>query len=196
MKRHYRCPRRVLPEYNEFTVSTSTHNDEWQQRLEWTLLARAHVLILEDDEAVRASVIRDLHRRYQKRRDYMPSRVTVPERGTDTALMRHIAASVGLNAQRSRYYHLFQDFEAYCGRQYAADKRALLLIDDAHHLRLNTMRVLHSLSTIVVANDLAVQMVMVGRGEIVKQMQKESWRALESRIGLRMRLPSRETKAA
>ncbi len=70
------------------------------------------------------------------------------------------------------------------------------MIDDAHHLRLTTMRVLHSLSTIVVANDLAVGMVMVGRGEIVKQMQTVKWRAFESRIGLRMRVPSRETKAA
>ncbi len=144
---------------------------------------------------MRASVIRDLHRRYQQNRDYTPSPVTVPERGTDTAFVRHIAASVGLTPQRSRYY-LFQEFEAYCGRQYAADQRVLLLIDDAHHLRLTTMRVLHSLSTVVVANDLTVGMVMIGRGEVVKQMQKESWRAFESRIGLRMRLSSREAKAA
>ncbi len=176
-------------------MSTSTHQVEWQQRLEWTLRSRALVLLLEDDEGVRASVIRDLHRRYQQRRDYMPAVVTVSERGTDTAFIRHIAAAVGLQAQRSRY-HLFQEFEAYCARQYAEDKRVLLLIDDAHHLRLTTMRVLHSLSTIVVANDLAVGMVMVGRGEIVKQMQTVKWRAFESRIGLRMRLPSRETKAA
>ncbi|MBA3715517.1 MAG: hypothetical protein H0W76_24175, partial [Pyrinomonadaceae bacterium] len=89
-----------------------------------------------------------------------------------------------------------REFEAYCGRQYGAGKRVLLLIDDAHHLRLTTMRVLHSLSTIVVANDLAVGMVMVGRGEIVKRMQTVKWRAFESRIGLRMRITSRETKAA
>ncbi len=189
------CWRRVLPEYNGFALSTSLHHVEWQQRLGWTLRSRALVLILEDEEGVRASVIRDLHRRYQKSRDYTASPITVPERGTDTAFVRHIATAVGLTPQRSRY-HLFQEFEAYCGRQCAADKRVLLLIDDAHHLRLSTMRVLHSLSTIVVANDLAVQMVMVGRGEVVKQMQKERWRAFESRIGLRMRLPSRETQAA
>ncbi len=66
----------------------------------------------------------------------------------------------------------------------------------AHHLRLTTMRVLHSLSTIVVANDLAVGMVIIGRGELVKQLQQVRWRAFESRIGLRLRLPARETKAA
>ncbi len=171
------------------------HHVEWHQRLEWTLRSRALVLLLEDDEGVRASVIRDLDRRYQQSRDYTPALVTVPERGTDTAFVRQIAAAVGLTPQRSRY-HLFQEFEAYCGRQYAAGKRVLLLIDDAHHLRLTTMRVLHSLSTIVVANDLAVGMVMVGRSELVKHLQQERWRAFESRIGLRMRLTSRETKAA
>ncbi len=31
---------------------------------------------------------------------------------------------------------------------------------------------------------------------LVKQLQKDKWRAFESRIGLRMRLTSRETKAA
>ncbi len=153
------------------------------------------MLILEDDEAARASVIRDLDRRYQQSRDYTPALVRVPQRGTDTAFVRQIAAAVGLTPQRSRY-HLFQEFEAYCGRQYAAGKRVLLLIDDAHHLRLTTMRVLHSLSTIVVANDLAVGMVLIGRGELVKQLQQERWRAMESRFGLRMRLTSRETKAA
>jgi len=189
------CSQRVLPEYNEIIVSTSTHHVEWQQRLEWTLRSRALVLLLEDDAGVRAAVIHDLHHRYQQRRDYTPELVTVPERGTDAAFMRRIAAAVGLTPQRSRY-HLFREFEAYCSRQYAADKRVLLLIDDAHHLRLTTMRVLHSLSTIVVANDLAVGMVMVGRGELVKQLQQVRWRAFESRIGLRVRLPARETKAA
>jgi len=187
--------RRELPEYNEFTVSTSTHHDTWQERLEWTLRARWHVLILEDDQGARASIIDALDRHYRKSTDYTASRVRVTEQGTDTAFVRHIVASVGLPPQRSRY-RLFRDFEAYCGRQYAVDQRVLLLIDDAQHLRLGTMRVLHSLSTIVVGHDLAVQMVMVGGSEIIKQMRNERWRAMESRIGLRMRWPSRETKAS
>ncbi len=57
-------------------------------------------------------------------------------------------------------------------------------------------RLVHALSNIVVANDLAVGMVLVGRSELRRKLQRPRERALRSRIGFHVRLDSAQLQAA
>ncbi len=179
-------------------VSTLSEKYDWQTRVGWALKGRTHVLITGEcaPQQRRSTIIHDLHGSYLSSSEYTPLIVATPQpRGTDTRLLHAIVAAAGLPPKRSRY-ELFRDFQRYCGEQYGADRRVLLLIEDAHLLTTPMMRVLHSLSTVVVDDDLAVQMVLVGRSGLTVKFRQDKWRALDSRVGLRVRIISEETKAA
>jgi len=47
-----------------------------------------------------------------------------------------------------------------------------------------------------VKDDLAVQMVLIGESGLAVKFRQEKWRALNSRVGLRIRIVSEEVKAA
>ena len=178
-------------------MSTLSEKYDWQTRVGWALKGRTHVLITgECAPQRRSTIIHDLYHSYLSSSEYTPLIVATPkQRGTDARLLHAIVAAAGLPPKRSRY-ELFRDFAAYCAEQYGAGKRVLLLIDDAHLLMTPMMRVLHSLSTIVVSDDLAVQMVLVGESALTVKFRQDKWRALDSRVGLRVRIISEETKAA
>lgn len=142
-------------------VTTSIHKYDWQVRFGWALTGRSHVLITWECERARATIIDAIQGRDARSADYLPLIVMTPQhQGTDAVLTRAIATSAGLVAKRS-ISTLFRDFERYCADQCAEGRRVMLLIGDAHLLRTPMMRVLHSLSTIVVVDDLALQIVLV-----------------------------------
>jgi len=158
------------------------------ERTHAALDARSLVLVVDDDREQRAEFVRHLYRTYATEADdYTPVLVTTPVQGSDAQLMRLIAAAVGLPMVRTRY-RLWSNFEVYCRTQYASGKRVLLLFEDAHLMSGAMLRLLHALSTIIVQNDLAIGMVIIGRDELIIKLKRPSRRALWSRIGARIRL--------
>lgn len=169
------------------TMSTSTKEYGMFERIAGALDARSHVLIVDDDYGRRSEFVHHLYRIYTTQADYTPVIVTTPVQKSDAVLMRLIAEAVGLPIVRTRY-RLWCNFEVYCRTQYASGRRVLLIFEDAHLMSVAMLGLLHGLSTITVANDLAVGMVMVGGDELAVKLQRHRQRALWSRIGARVRL--------
>ena len=170
-------------------VSTLTEEYGLSERIATTLDARALVLVVGDDDRLRAEFVRNLYRTYVRKPGYSPSVIQTPVQGSDAQLMRLIAVGVGLPPVRTRY-RLWRNFQAYCKQKYKEGTRVLLLFEDAHLMNGEMLRLLHALSTITVENDLAVQMVLVGSNDLATKLQHPSHRALWSRIGARVKLKS------
>jgi len=169
--------------------SPSTNEYGLFERIASALNARSLVLVVDEDQCRRAEFTRDLCHGYASNADYSPVIVTTPAQGSDAQLMRLIAVRVGLPPLRIRYA-LWRNFEAYCRKQYEQGKRVLLIFEDAHLMSGAMLRLVHALSTITMGNDLAVQMVLVGRNDLAIKLQRPCWRALWSRIGARVSLES------
>lgn len=169
--------------------STSTDGYGLYERTHAALEARALVLVVDNSERRRTEFVRDLCRTYIRQPGYSPAIVTTPARGSDAQLMRLIAVAVELPPLHTRYA-LWRNFEAYCRTQYEQGSRVLLIFADAHLMSGVMLRLLHGLSTITMGNDLAVQMVLVGRNDLAVKLQHPSRRALWSRIGARVSLES------
>ena len=166
-----------------------------EERINLALAGRSLVLVTSDDEPRRAAFIKRIACSYDNDPEYRPVLSTTPRSTTDAALMRAINLAVGLSEKRTRY-RLWQDFEGYCTAQYDAGRRVLLIFEDAHLMNDAMLRLLHSLSTVVVKDDLAVPMILSGGSELERRLQQMRHRALCSRIGAHVRLRLMESRAA
>jgi type II secretory pathway predicted ATPase ExeA len=173
----------------KIAVSTLTKEYGLSERISSALDARSLVLVVDDEEQRRAEFIRDLYRTYTNKSGYLPVIVRTPVQGSDVQLMRLIAVGVGLAPVRTRFA-LWRNFEVYCKQKYEQGKRMLLIFEDAHLMKGEMLRLLHALSTITIENDLAVQMILIGRNDLATKLKHPSHRALWSRTGARVKLKS------
>lgn len=164
-------------------------------RIDRALHGRALALVVGDDDERRFAFLRNMHRRYAATGEYVAALVRVPDAGTDVQLLRAIARALALPATRTRP-PMWRELNRLCAVQYRAGRRLLLLFDDVHLASRPMFDLLHLITTLTVADDLAVAMVLAGRAGLPARLEEDRHRALRSRVGASLKLGGVSARAA
>ncbi|MCA1604774.1 MAG: ATP-binding protein, partial [Acidobacteria bacterium] len=165
------------------------------RRLQVALDARFIALILSDHGPTRTRLLAHLAGSLPAA-EYRLLRLSVPPQATRSRLTSLISGSAGLidtegatgTHARPTAYDLLRRFEAEAVRSYTDGRRTLVIFDDAHLLPAAGLHLIHSLSNITAANDLAVALVLAAATSFGVRLRRPAWRALASRTGAVVRV--------
>ncbi len=85
---------------------------------------------------------------------------------------------------------LYQFFNDYLIQQYAKNKRAVLIIDEAQNLNLDTLEELRMLTNINSGKHMLLQLVLVGQPELLETLRRPELRQLAQRVSVDYHLHS------
>jgi len=78
----------------------------------------------------------------------------------------------------------FRQFSNFVLNQYAEQKRVLLVVDEAQNLSIDTLEELRLISNINTANDIFLQLILVGQSELIEKLNRPELTQFAQRIGV------------
>ena len=171
--------------------SVDRHPSFWLSRITYALQGRSIAVLISDQAADRAALLRDLQYNSIIREAFDTLHVHVSPEARARGLLKALARAAGLPEKRS-LFDLLKAFEVHCTRQSRGGKRVLLMVDDAHLMRTAEVNVVHALSNIVAGeeSDLAMGIVLAGERKLQRKLTYKRWRAVQSRVGVSLHLTS------
>ncbi|KAA5606509.1 AAA family ATPase [Roseospira marina] len=113
-------------------------------------------------------------------------------------IMRSIAGAFGIKSADADNHGLYEAFVAHIRDVYASGKRAVLVIDEAQNLSLDTLEEMRMLLNINTGEHFMLQIVLVGQPELLELLKRPELVQLVQRIGISHhldRLDQQETLA-
>jgi type II secretory pathway predicted ATPase ExeA len=99
-------------------------------------------------------------------------------------LLSWVAMAFELDHRGRDYVKLYNRFVEFLLAQYAAGKRAVLIIDEAQNLKADTLEELRMLSNVNNEKDQILQVVLVGQPELLDTLKKPELRQFVQRIAV------------
>jgi general secretion pathway protein A len=90
---------------------------------------------------------------------------------TEGELLRWVMLALGQPFEQSSTIGLFRDFERFLIEEYAANRRTILIVDEAQNLGAHTLEELRMLSNINSGKDQLLQCILVGQPQLKNLLQ-------------------------
>ena len=103
-------------------------------------------------------------------------------------LLEWILLAFGLDYRGKDKVELYQVFSEFLADLQAEQRRAILIIDEAQNMELDTLEELRMLSNINADKNLVLQIVLVGQPEILEKLNRPEMRQMTQRISVTFRL--------
>ncbi|HMB76513.1 MAG TPA: AAA family ATPase [Kiloniellaceae bacterium] len=103
-------------------------------------------------------------------------------------LLEWILLAFGLDYRGMEKVELYHVFSEFLNELQAEGRRAILIIDEAQNMELDTLEELRMLSNINADKNLVLQIVLVGQPEILEKLNRPEMRQMTQRISVTFRL--------
>jgi type II secretory pathway predicted ATPase ExeA len=103
-------------------------------------------------------------------------------------LMQWVLLAFGLDYKNSDKAELYDIFVEFLISEYAANRRTMLIMDEAQNMDCETLEQLRMLSNVNLRKDLILQIVLVGQPELLHTLKKPELRQFAQRISVDYRL--------
>jgi type II secretory pathway predicted ATPase ExeA len=97
-------------------------------------------------------------------------------------LLEWVLMAFGVETEKKDKASLYKIFTDFLIKEYAENRRTVLIIDEAQNLDINTLEELRLLSNINFDKHLVLQLVLVGQPELLQTMQRTELRQLAQRV--------------
>lgn len=99
-------------------------------------------------------------------------------------LLENILMVFGLQCKEGSKVELYHRFVDFVIEQYAANKRTVLIVDEAQNLDIEVLEELRLLSNINADKDFLIQMILVGQPELAEKLRRPELRQFVQRISV------------
>lgn len=103
-------------------------------------------------------------------------------------LMQWVALAFDLPFKDKDKVELYQDFVNFLIAEYSADRRVVLIVDEAQNIDVDTLEELRLLTNINADDHTLLQLLLVGQPELHQQLKQHELRQLAQRIGVLAKL--------
>lgn len=103
-------------------------------------------------------------------------------------LMQWVALAYGLPFKGKEKVELYQDFVDFLCAEYAAGRRALLIVDEAQNLDAENLEELRLLTNVNADDHMVMQLLLVGQPELHEVLKRHELRQLAQRISVYAKL--------
>lgn len=104
------------------------------------------------------------------------------------SLLRWVLMAFDIKTDKKDKADLYQIFTEFLIKEYAKNKRTVLIIDEAQNLDLETLEELRLLSNINADKHLVLQLILIGQSELLEIMQRHELRQLAQRVSVDFKL--------